>query len=579
MEEPLRRDLIAIAAGLAVLLMLLQSSCALVSKTLKTGGEQQLVKNPPPPSPTGVHVLIFAMDGACPEQLMQAVRSGKAPNIATLLGQEHGNGLFEHAYAARNALSVLPSSTIADWASIFTGAAPAYDGVPGDEWFERETRQFYAPVPVSVPETDDNAKMVTDDLVGRQLKVKTLYQRLGVRSYVSMLSVYRGATIYTTVAPGSFTDLVAQFIKGELQGEDAKKSVSGAIDRDAVDKLLAAIDEHGLPDLQVVYFPGIDIFTHAAKNPLAAQVDYLEEVTDPAVGRVLQEYRQRGAMDLTYVIFISDHAHIPTVPNEHNKLGTDDENSPYQAVAKAGFRVRRPSLSIDPEHLNYQAVLAYQGFMAYIYLADRSTCREWHQRCDWSKPPRLEEDVIPVVKTLYRANATGRPVPALKGTIDLIFARPPVGPGEDALPYMIFDGRYLVPIHEYLAEHPRPDLVDLERRMNWLSAGPYGNRAGDILLLARACKNVPIDDRFYFAGMTHYSWHGSACEQDSHIPFVLANPGKSGEEMRMMIDDFGGDSISERALTPLVESIFGKLSVRAKSGAPRAAKSAQTAER
>jgi hypothetical protein len=122
-------------------------------------------------------------------------------------------------------------------------------------------------------------------------------------------------------------------------------------------------------------------------------------------------------------------------------------------------------------------------------------------------------------------------------------------------------------------------LVDLERRMNWLSAGPYGNRAGDILLLARACKNVPIDDRFYFAGITHYSWHGSACEQDSHIPFVLANPGKSGEEMRMMIDDFGGDSISERALTPLVESIFGKLSVRAKSGAPRAAKSAQTAER
>src|SRR5690348_667433 len=183
--------------------MLIQSSCALVKKTLQTCGEQQLTNNPPPPSPpSSTHVLIFAMDGACPAQFEQAVRSGKAPHISTLLGQERGKGLYAHAYAARNALSVLPSSTIADWASIFTGAGPAYDGVPGDEWFDRQTRQFYAPVPVSVPETDDNAKMETDDLVGRQLRVKTLYERLGVRSNVSMLSVYRGATIYTMVAPG-----------------------------------------------------------------------------------------------------------------------------------------------------------------------------------------------------------------------------------------------------------------------------------------------------------------------------------------------------------------------------------------
>ena len=50
----------------------------------------------------------------------------------------------------------------------------------------------------------------------------------------------------------------------------------------------------------------------------------------------------------------------------------------------------------------------------------------------------------------------------------------------------------LVPIHEYLHKHPRPDLVDLEQRMNWLGAGPYGYRAGDIVLLPRACMNLPI---------------------------------------------------------------------------------------
>ena len=134
----------------------------------------------PPPPPAGTHVLIFAMDGATPAQFTEAVQSGHAPNIAALLGKDQGDGVFEHAYAAPHALSVLPSSTIADWAAIFTGSVPAYDGIPGDEWFERDTMQFYAPVPVSVPDAADNAKVVTDDLVGRQLKVPTLFEDLTI---------------------------------------------------------------------------------------------------------------------------------------------------------------------------------------------------------------------------------------------------------------------------------------------------------------------------------------------------------------------------------------------------------------
>ena len=496
------------------------------------------------------------MDGATPAQFMEAVHSGHAPNIATLLGKDEGNGVFEHAYAAPHALSVLPSSTIADWASIFTGSTPAYDGIPGDEWFERETMQFYAPVPVSVSETADNAKVVTDDLVGRQLKVPTLFEDLHRSSFVSLLSIHRGATIYTMVAPGSFPDLIEHLIKGELKGDDPEKSLSASLDRDSTEKVLDAFKEHGIPDLQVVYLPGIDIFTHAAPDRLAGQTRYLEHVTDGCVGRVLDEYRREGVMDHTYVIFISDHAHIPTLDDQRHELGTDDEHSPFEAVHRAGFRVRRASLFIPQTDDDYQAVLAYQGFMAYIYLADRSTCPHDDDRCNWKKPPRFEEDVIPVLKSFYRSNTIGRPVAKLKGTLDLIFARPGVPAGQNALPYMVFDGEDLVPIHEYLRAHPRPDLVNLEQRMNWLSAGPYGNRAGDILLLPRACMNVPIESRYYFAGMTHYTWHGSACEQDGHIPFILAKPNETGEEMRAIMSDFGGDSPSERELTPLVRGLF-----------------------
>lgn len=137
--------------------------------------------------------------------------------------------------------------------------------------------------------------------------------------------------------------------------------------------------------------------------------------------------------------------------------------------------------------------------MAYVYLADRSTCPTKGQVCDWQRPPRLAADVMPVVRAFYRVNTTGQPIPQLKGTLDLIFAREPRPPGQLALPFEIFDGKKLVPIPEYLAQHPRPDLLQLDKRMQWLGAGPYGDRAGDIVLLARSGLERPIEERFYFS--------------------------------------------------------------------------------
>jgi hypothetical protein len=540
--------------GLIILTMAsLSYSCRLVTKTIATGGEERLAKVAPPPKKEGPHVIIFALDGGIPAQLMATIQSGNAPRIAALLGKEQGNGLFEHAYAAPNALAVMPSSTIADWAAVFTGSTPAVDGVTGDEWFVRSNAQFYAPVPVSVSDITDNTKTVADDLVGKALKVPTLYERLGKRSYVSMNSIHRGATYYTTVAPSAFAAMIEHFLKGALEGHEVERSLSGSIDRESVNKLIQAIDEHGIPDLQVVYFPGIDIFTHEAEDPLNSQMRYLSKVTDPLVGQVLDEYHKKGISSV-YVVFISDHAHIPTIDKESNELGTD-ENSPFTVVHRAGFRVRKPSLIVPPPP-DFQAVLAYQGFTAYVYLADRSTCPKDGSVCDWRKPPRFRQDLMPVLRGFYGSNRWGKPVRRLKGTIDLILSREPVGPGQRARPFEIFDGHELVSIDDYLWDHPRPDLADFAQRIKWLSAGPYGDRAGDILLIARACTNLPIQDRYYFSDVTHYSWHGSACEQDSHIPFILAQQDGSGKQMREILRGFGGDSPSEKELTPLVLDLF-----------------------
>ena len=163
---------------------------------------------------------------------------------------------------------------------------------------------------------------------------------------------------------------------------------------------------------------------------------------------------------------------------------------------------------------------------------------------------------MPALQAFDKANRSGELVPELKGTIDLIFGREPAPTNQAAKPFQIFDGQKLVPIGDYLNRNPRPDLIDLERRMQWLGAGPYGHRAGDILLLAKACAQLPIEQRFYFASVSHHTWHGSACEQDSRIPFILAQAGGNGERMRALMRKFAGEVPTELSLTPLVRVLL-----------------------
>jgi hypothetical protein len=164
--------------------------------------------------------------------------------------------------------------------------------------------------------------------------------------------------------------------------------------------------------------------------------------------------------------------------------------------------------------------------------------------------------VLPAARAFYWANRTGWGSAKLKGTLDLIFAREPRPPGRNAKPYRIFNGRKLVEIEDYLEDHPRPDLLQLDRRMRWLSKGPYGDRAGDILLLTKSGLERPIEDRYYFSGLYH-SWHGSACEQDSHIPLVVACTKCSSERLRELVDKVAnGRPPSQLEVTPLALALL-----------------------
>src|SRR5208282_109312 len=119
-------------------------------------------------------------------------------------------------------------------------------------WFAREEAHFYAPVPVSVTDTDDTRKMVTDDLVGKQEKTRTLFQQAHVVSHVSLNPVYGGADLYTTVEPLAFVKMMSDFVRGNLtdgHGETLRQAYA-QLDQDSVPKLLDADRAKGFPVIQ-----------------------------------------------------------------------------------------------------------------------------------------------------------------------------------------------------------------------------------------------------------------------------------------------------------------------------------------
>lgn len=521
-----------------------------VADLVVEGGEKHL-RTPMRPLRGETRVLVFAFDGVGDDDLRRAIRAGGMPNVAQLLGTPSGApGVYAHAYAVPDVLSVLPSITVAAWTSLFTGKAPAETGVPGNEWFVRDEMRFYAPIPGSFKSRDHMIRMYTDGLVGKVVRTPTLFEQVDLRSHVSLLPMHRGADLLHLPKLNTLGDLFFETVRGAARGEPTTKSYR-EMDQNSVRSVIAGLKEYGAPDLQVVYLPGADPYTHVVEQPLQRQQEYLAEVLDPLVGDVLEEYRRQDVLGRTYVLFISDHGHTPVLGDDRHALSDE----PAALLDSIGFRVRPFGIDVDED--DYQAVLAYQGSMAFVYLADRSRCAAAGTRCAWSRAPRFEQDVLPVVRAFDRASRTGAGAPELRGTLDLILARPARRFWQrQARPFHVWDGQRLVPIPEYLRRNPRPDLLRFAQRISELGSGPTGDRAGDVLLMVRAGSGEPIENRFYFGAEGYTSWHGSPSVQDSRVPLLVAHPSRTGAELRQIVDPVMGEAPSHLEFAGLVRTLL-----------------------
>ena len=530
-------------------LLIALSACSLLSQSkevaeLAVEGESRELRSEPGPRSALTErrsdLLVIAIDGVDRDLLYRMLRSGQLPGLARLLGGRGGQ--FPHAHFDDRVLTTLPSNTFTAWAALFTGQPPAVNGVAGNEFFIRTEGRFAAPGPTSFSDATPAMKSFTEDYADDLLTTPTIYQQIrardpGVRIWISMSHFHRGADLLLTARPSVLLDAVRIFLDNTVTGKDdeGRLETYAAVDREVLATLTSAIDrvdkDEPLPDVITLYLSGTDLLAHVAHaGPDRARRTYLTRVVDPGLARLHAALVRRGGLDDRYVVVVSDHGHTAVLGDERHALGSrDDGEGPRDILQAAGFRVRPFGWKVEED--DFQSVIAFGGAVAYVYLADRSTCPAAGKSCDFRRPPRYREDVLAAAEAFLRASHDGHPVAAMRGTLDLVLVR-----ADSEGPFEVYlGGGEVEEVGRYLAKTPRPGYLSVARRLRDLAVGPEGDRAGDILLITRSGAESNIRDRYYFSH-TYRSWHGSPSRQDSEIPFILARRGKSRRELASIAD-------------------------------------------
>ena len=291
--------------------------------------------------------LLIDVDGMRRDTFEQVFAAGRLPNLAHI---------FESAVWFEHASTVTPSVTMPAQASIATGTTPAQHGVVGNQWYDREHGRLYdymnaAGLSCVYGFSVLGGAECLGGLGNRHLLVKTMYEAAaerGLDSVVAYNQYWKGAS--RPAAPTS--DEARAFLPGN-------KLDFRRFDTQMAGRAVAELQAHGLPAILTLYFTGADTIAHA--SGIAAQADYLAEVIDPLVERVLGVIAGLDPDWRAHTLFVltSDHGRTDVVEHAEDLTLLAD----LQAALPPGAHV------------------AQSGGMAFLYL----------EQPDESLSRRLEE--------------------------------------------------------------------------------------------------------------------------------------------------------------------------------------------
>lgn len=460
-------------------------------------------------------LIIVIMDALKRKTLMESIDA--LPNLKAIVKGD--SGTYPYIYF-ENVLGSIPSSSKPSNTTLLTGVYPYRHGVPSTIWFDREAKKVVTLNSLSQRRTVN---------ILEKTKTDTIFD-YGRRSEKTMMAVG------TQVAKGvDSRDWIKQSV--HLWGQAFCINVllnlnpipDGAhLDRGTTKGLFKGYwysladglegklkTEGSIPDLVVVHYVGMDIFSHYPRQFMVKNnwsVDkiqkwYLKEVLDPEMGKITGLLKKYGIFENTVFFFVTDHGQTRVIRHIVEQDLTKRLAASFKVMGRR-YSAKEAEVAIMPG-----------ASTKAIYIKNRINA-------DWMAPPRLIEDVKPMVDALIK----------VEGIMDylntLLIAQYPGERADGPQRSEESDAFWFFNVNSYIQSSGKAEdflmalkpLSELDQLVGEALRAAYLYRRNyqresipDIILV-----NKP---GYYFVpDKGKYTHHGSIYPDDAYVSFVISGP-------------------------------------------------------
>ncbi len=491
---------------IAAVLVAVFAGCAHVSQ--QPPDESAKAEQPP-------KLFIIIMDALKRKTLMEAIDT--LPNLKAMVKGDADS--YPYVYF-ENVLGSIPSSSKPSNTTLLTGVYPDRHGVPSTIWFDRVTETMVTLTSWSQRRTIHILEKTGTDTIfdyGRRSEKTMLAVGTQVAKGIDRKDwIKQSIHLWGQAYCGNVFLHLIPIPDGAHLDRGTTKGLLKGYWYSTTDGLEGKLKTQGdIPDLVVVHYVGMDIFTHYPRRFMtknnwsidAIQRWYLREVLDPEMGKIMGFLKKNGFFENTVFFFVTDHGQTRIVRHLVEKDLTSRISTSFKVMG------RRYSAK------EAEAVIMPGASTKAIYIKNGSSS-------NWMAPPRLLQDVKPMVDTIVQVKAAAN----LLNT--LLIAQYPDervnGPQESEET----DAFWFFSLDEYLRSSATADaFVKALKPLSELDR-PVGEPLQAAALYRRDYTRETVPDiilvnkpGYYFVpDKGKYAHHGGFYPDDAHVSFVISGP-------------------------------------------------------
>jgi len=464
-------------------------------------------------------LFVVILDALKRKTLMDSLDS--LPNFKEIIEGRESD--YPYIYF-ENVLVSIPSSSKPSNTTLLTGTYPNKHGVPSTIWFNRKDQKVKTLTSIS-------QRGIVNIL--KETKIDTIFdyaRRSGKTTMAVVTPVAKGVDNHDWIQQSVHLwgqafclNLLSDFNPIPDGAHLDRGTTTGLLKghmysfTDGLEGKLRTIKD--IPDLTIVHYVGLDIFSHYPRRFMIQenwtldeiQKWYLKNVLDPEMGIIKTFLRKNQLFDNTIFCFVTDHG--------QTRIKTHIDEKSFEKGIAHKFKVMGQPYSVDKAEI----IIMPGAGTKVMYVKNRVNP-------DWMKPPRLIEDVKPVVDALIDTRAMKEHLNAV------LIAKYPNERDESSLKTSesdkLFDSYWFFNLSRYLQSGRQNndflDALDPLSKINEL----VGHNLKVAYMYQRDFVRVNIPDiilinkpgRYFTPDKGKYAHHGSIYSEDAYVSFVFSGP-------------------------------------------------------